>query len=88
MMVQTAELLDSIRGRLLVEPFIRIPASVDEYESVAYEWDLKIEYHNEEIIATMGQVTPNHSRLSFIIGVILHNFYEILTFLFINCLKP
>ena len=74
-MVQTAELLDSIRERLLSEPFIRIPASEDEYESVAYEWDLKIEYHNEEIIATMGQVTPNHSRLSFMIGVILHNFY-------------
>ena len=74
-MIQTAELLYSIRGRLLTEPFIRIPASVDEYESVAYERDLKIEYHNEEIIATMGQVTPNHSRLSFIIGVILYNFY-------------
>jgi Uma2 family endonuclease len=74
-MVQTAELLDSIRGRLLTEPFIRIPASVEEYESVADEWDLKIEYHNEEIIATMGQVTPNHSKLSFIVGVILHNFY-------------
>jgi Uma2 family endonuclease len=74
-MVQTAELLDSIRERLLTEPFIRIPASVEEYESVADEWDLKIEYHNEEIIATMGQVTPNHSKLSFIMGVILHNFY-------------
>ncbi len=74
-MVQTAELLDSIRERLLTEPFIRIPASVEEYESVADEWDLKIEYHNEEIIATMGKVTPNHSKLSFLIGVILHNFY-------------
>jgi Uma2 family endonuclease len=74
-MVQTVELLDSIRERLLTEPFIRIPASVEEYESVADEWDLKIEYHNEEIIATMGQVTPNHSKLSFIMGVILHNFY-------------
>lgn len=74
-MVQTAELLESIRGRLLTEPFIRIPASVEEYESVSYERDLKIEYHNEEIIATMGRVTPIHSKLSFIIGVILHNFY-------------
>ncbi len=75
-MVQTSELLHEIRERLLVEPFLRIPASLEEYESVAYERDLKIEYHNEEIIATMGQVTPNHSRLSFIIGVILHNFYS------------
>jgi Uma2 family endonuclease len=74
-MVQTTELLESIRGRLLTEPFIRIPSSVEEYESVSYERDLKIEYHNEEIIATMGRVTPTHSRLSFIIGVILHNFY-------------
>jgi Uma2 family endonuclease len=74
-MVQTAELLESIRGRLLTEPFIRIPASLEEYESVCYERDLKIEYHHEEIIATMGRVTPTHSRLSFIIGVILHNFY-------------
>lgn len=75
-MVQTAELLESIRGRLLTEPFIRIPASVEEYESVSYERDLKIEYHNEEIIATMGQVTPTHSRLSFIMGLILERFYE------------
>lgn len=76
MMLQTAELLESIRGRLLTESFIRIPASVEEYESVSCERDLKIEYHKEEIIATMGQVTPNHSRLSFIIGVILYNFYS------------
>ncbi len=75
-MIQTAELLESIRGRLLTESFIRIPASLAEYESVADERDLKIEYHNEEIIATMGRVTPNHSKLSFIIGVILHNFYQ------------
>jgi Uma2 family endonuclease len=75
-MVQTAELLESIRERLLTESFIRIPASVEEYESVSYERDLKIEYHNEEIIATMGRVTPIHSKLSFIIGVILHNFYQ------------
>jgi Uma2 family endonuclease len=75
-MVQTAELLDSIRGRLLTEQFIRIPASVEEYESVAYEKDLKIEYHNQEIIATMGKVTPKHSRLSFIMGSILERFYE------------
>lgn len=75
-MVKTAELLESIRGRLLTEPFIRIPASEEEYESLADEWDLKIEYHNEEIIATIGQVTPNHSRLSFIIGYILNKFYE------------
>lgn len=75
-MVQTAELLESIRGRLLTEPFIRIPASVEEYESVADEWDLKIEYHNEEIIATMGRVTPVHSRLSFILGYLLNKFYE------------
>ncbi len=75
-MVQTVELLHEIRERLLTEPFIRFPATLEEYESVAYERDLKIEYHKEEIIATMGQVTPNHSRLSFIIGVILHNFYS------------
>lgn len=74
-MEQTAELLESIRGRLLTEPFVRLPASVEEYESVSYERDLKIEYHNGEIIATTGRVTPTHSRLSFIIGVILHNFY-------------
>ncbi len=29
-MVQTAELIESIRGRLLTESFIRIPASVEE----------------------------------------------------------
>jgi Uma2 family endonuclease len=75
-MVQTAELLDSIRVRLSTEPFIRIPASVEEYESVADEWDLKIEYHNEEIIATMRRVTPKHSRLSFVMGSILERFYE------------
>ncbi|MDZ7897195.1 MAG: hypothetical protein U5N85_04095 [Arcicella sp.] len=66
-MAQTVELLQEIRERLLTEPFLRIPASVEEYRSVAFERDLKIEYHNEEIIATIGQVTPNHSRLSFMI---------------------
>ncbi len=75
-MVQTAELLESIRERLLTESFIRISASVEEYESVADERDLKIEYHNEEIIATMGRVTPTHSRLSFVMGAILERFYE------------
>jgi Uma2 family endonuclease len=75
-MVQTVELLHEIRERLLTEPFIRIPASLEEYESVSYERDLKIEYHNEEIIATIGRVTPVHSRLSFIMGSILERFYE------------
>lgn len=77
-MVQTAELLDSIRERLLSEPFIRIPASEDEYESVAYEWDLKIEYHNEEIIATMGKVTPIHSLLVSRFSKIMGNYYDTL----------
>lgn len=75
-MVKAVELLHEIRERLLVEPFLRIPASLEEYESIAYERDLKIEYHNEEIIATMGRVTPTHSRLSFIMGSILERFYE------------
>ena len=75
-MVQTVELLHQIRERLLTEPFLRIPASLEEYESVADERDLKIEYHNEEIIATMGRVTPTHSRLSFVMGAILERFYE------------
>jgi Uma2 family endonuclease len=75
-MVKTAELLESIRGRLLTESFIRIPATVEEYESVSYERDLKIEYHNDEIIASMGKVTPVHSRLSFVMGSILERFYE------------
>lgn len=75
-MVKTVELLHEIRERLLTKPFIRIPATLEEYESIADERDLKIEYHNEEIIATMGRVTPIHSKLSFIIGVILHNFYS------------
>lgn len=75
-MVKTVELLHEIRERLLTEPFIRIPATIEEYESIADERDLKIEYHTEEIIATMGRVTPIHSKLSFIMGVILHNYYE------------
>jgi Uma2 family endonuclease len=75
-MVQTAELLDSIRGRLLTEPFIRIPASVEEYESIADERDLKIEYHNEEIIATMGRVTPVHSILGTRLAFILMSYYD------------
>jgi hypothetical protein len=36
-MVHTAELLQEIRERLLTEPLIKIPASVEEYEAVAYE---------------------------------------------------
>jgi Uma2 family endonuclease len=75
-MVQTAELLESIRERLLTESFIRIPASVEEYESVSYERDLKIEYHNDEIIATMGRVTPIHSVLGTRLINILSRYYD------------
>ena len=75
-MVQTVELLHQIRERLLTEPFLRIPASLEEYESVAYERDLKIEYHNEEIIATMGRVTPVHSVLGTRLIKILSNYYD------------
>ena len=75
-MVQTVELLHQIRERLLTEPFLRIPASLEEYESVADERDLKIEYHNEEIIATMGRVTPVHSVLGTRLIKILSNYYD------------
>lgn len=75
-MVKTAELLESIRGRLLTESFIRIPATVEEYESVSYERDLKIEYHNDEIIASMGKVTPVHSILVSRLIKILSNYYD------------
>ena len=74
--VKTAELLESIRERLLTESFIRIPASVEEYESVVDERDLKIEYHNEEIIATVGRVTPIHSVLGTRLINILSNYYD------------
>ena len=75
-MVQTVELLHQIRERLLTEPFLKIPASLEEYESVADERDLKIEYHNEEIIATMGRVTPVHSVLGTRLIKILSNYYD------------
>jgi Uma2 family endonuclease len=75
-MVQTVELLHEIRERLLTEPFLRIPASLEEYQSVADERDLKIEYHNEEIIATMGRVTPVHSVLGTRLINILSNYYD------------
>ena len=74
--VKTAELLESIRERLLTESFIRIPASVEEYESVVDERDLKIEYHNEEIIAIKGRVTPIHSVLGTRLINILSNYYD------------
>ena len=75
-MVQTVELLHEIRERLLIEPFLRIPASLEEYESIADERDLKIEYHNQEIIATMGKVTPIHSVLGTRLINILSNYYD------------
>jgi Uma2 family endonuclease len=75
-MVKTVELLHEIRERLLIEPFIRIHATLGEYESIADERDLKIEYHNEEIIATMGRVTPIHSILGTRIINILSNYYD------------
>lgn len=75
-MVKTVELLHEIRERLLTEPFVRIPATVEEYESIADERELKIEYHNEEIIATMGRVTPIHSILGTRLINILSNYYD------------
>jgi Uma2 family endonuclease len=74
-MVQTVELLKEIRERLSTEPFLRIPASVEDYESIAGEIDLKIEYHKEEIIAYSSQLTPKQSRLRVILGAILSNHY-------------
>jgi Uma2 family endonuclease len=74
-MVDTGNLLDSIRKRLLIESLIRFPASVEEYESVAEHWDLDIEYHNGEIIARLSQTTPKLSRLRVILSAILSNYY-------------
>ena len=73
--MQTTELLELIRSRLVTEPFFRITASVEEYESISYSRDLDIEYHNEEIIVSSSQSTPKLSRLRVILNSILSNFY-------------
>ncbi len=55
-MVVSENIKQSLLQQLKIKDFIRVPASEDEYLSIAYNFPFKIEYHQSEIIA-MGAST-------------------------------
>jgi Uma2 family endonuclease len=62
-MVLTQNLTESIIERIKTEELLRIPASEEEYFSVAYDLPFKIEYHDSEIV-TMGLASFWHEVLA------------------------
>jgi Uma2 family endonuclease len=65
-------LKDEILELLKTNEVVRIPASEEEYLTIAYQLPFKVEYHECEII-TMGLVTFTHETL---VGTILGLFYK------------
>ena len=75
-MVITKDLKEDIIKRLGTEVLVRIPASEEDYFSVAYTLPFKVEYHENEII-TMGLVSYWHeTAVSTLIGIFYSLFSE------------
>ncbi|WP_435353471.1 Uma2 family endonuclease [Emticicia sp. SJ17W-69] len=70
-MIATKSIKETILERLETNEFVCIPASEEDYLSLAFEMPFKIEYHNNEII-TMGLSTPLHEALVMNMGTILN----------------
>lgn len=70
-MIATKSIKETILERLETNEFVCIPASEEDYLSLAFEMPFKIEYHNNEII-TMGLSTPSHEALVMNMGTILN----------------
>lgn len=74
-MIKTQNLIESI-NRLLDEKGLAIvPASEDEYLSVAFDYPHRIEYHNSEII-TMGLASIWHEVIVMTFGTLLNNIFS------------
>jgi Uma2 family endonuclease len=71
-MIITNNLKDSIIEQLKTNDLVRIPASEDDYFSVAYSLPFQVQYHDSEII-TMGLASFIHEALVIILGTIISN---------------
>ncbi len=74
-MVITKSLKEDIIKQLETEVFVRIPASEEDYFSVAYTLPFKVEYHENEII-TMGLTSYWHGVLVAKLGALLYNILD------------
>lgn len=73
-MVITRNLKEEIIEQLKTKEFVRIPASEDDYFSVAYDIPFKVEYHENEIV-TIGLATLWHEAIITNLGGILRNLF-------------
>ncbi len=73
-MISTKKLDNEILEQLKSKKLVRIPASEDEYFSVALDLPFKVEYHDSEIV-TMGLSTPWHEIIVMNMGRILNNLF-------------
>ena len=73
-MVITRNLKEEIIEQLKTKELVRIPASEEDYFSVAYDIPFKVEYHENEIIA-MGLTTLWHEAIIMNLGGILRNLF-------------
>ncbi len=71
-MIATDNLKNSIIEQLKTNDLVRIPASEDDYFSVAYSLPFQVQYHDSEII-TMGLASVRHEALVMILGTIISN---------------
>lgn len=74
-MVATENLQTAIIEQLKTQTLVRIPATEEEFLSVAQQIPFKIEYFDSEII-TMGLASYWHEVLVMTIGGILYNLYQ------------
>jgi hypothetical protein len=70
-MVVTKSIKERVLEELKTKEMVCIPASEEDYFSVAYDLPFKVEYHDSEIITT-GLATPTHEALVMNMGTILN----------------
>jgi Uma2 family endonuclease len=74
-MVITRNLKEEIIEQLKTKELVRIPASEEDYLSVAYDIPFKIEYHENEII-TMGLASYEHEKITAKLIILLSQIFE------------
>lgn len=73
-MVITRNLKEEIIEQLKTKDLVRIPASEEDYFSVAYDISFKVEYHENEVITT-GLTSLWHEAIIMNLGGILRNLF-------------
>ncbi|MDZ7935933.1 MAG: Uma2 family endonuclease [Emticicia sp.] len=75
-MVITKSLKDEIIKQLETNELVQIPASEEDYFSIAYTIPFKVEYHDNEII-TMGLASYLHEKLTARFIILLNQIFEL-----------